>query len=602
MGKQLLYMYIDELYGFEQQQFNFSTDVRLSLYGEESLILQKNHFEKTCLKGFWGENISDISVLIGDNGSGKTTLIKIICRWLSCFSQGHLPQEKGILVFRQDGRIGYIGFEKGDKLEFSVEIPEAKMFTISELIDFTKDLRLLYFSNTMTELNLDNDILDDYSLSHRILKANKSEHWQKENIILNFNREEFRSQVDTALNEKIDDFPVHYLQMEIQYLKFEIIQEHQLRGIKKFTSDLSDLWDFYFGIKQESKVFQDKLVIINLLKSLLIGVIDYILVCNKDRIASDIMLKNIMNCYILNRVDGGFEEGIECFKQFLTDFVLDNSCSSDCLEMKDNIVQFIGLLQSYNQNVEMLFAGQWRFDSDSERLSIGQIKIESENREKFKRFWEAYKKVDTYMKKVSYCWMASSGERNWVSLFSILTHVSGKNIWLFLDEPDNTLHPDWQRKLLEKIFEVCNGKNYSGKNVQLWITTHSPIMLSDMPGNAIIYLKDKENLDCQMEETFGQNIYALFNHAFFLHDGVIGTFASNKIKEVLNKLQNIEKTLFNEKVDSKEIEQVCLELEYCEKIADLLAEPLFKRYMMDSILYFRKVIEEKNKQEEKIHD
>jgi len=602
MGKQLLYMYIDEFYGFKKQGFNFSTDVEFKVYyQEELLIMQKMDCDNALWEGFWGKNISDISVLVGDNGSGKTTLMKIICQWLCCFSQGRLPQEKGILVFRENSSIGYryIAFEKGDKLELSVNIPEAKVYTTSELVDFTKDLRLIYFSNTMTELNLDNEILLDCSLTHRIIGANVGGHFSHENIIVNYNRKEFRKQVDTALNGKVVDFPVHYLRMEIRHLEFDTIQRQQKGGIKEIALDLTNLWEHYFG-KNESNVSEEKFPKIELLKALLIGVIKYILQYNHDVSAAVANLEELVKFYKSNIMEEGVESGVEFFKQFLTDFVLDSNCNRDKLEMKESIVQFISLLQSDAKDADIPFLGQWRHNPGKEGVSIGQINIESDNnnnnndnRKKFKKFWEAYKKVDDYVEKVSFFWDASSGERNWVSLFSELTNVQGENIWLFLDEPDNTLHPEWQRTVLEKIIEVCNGANYSGKRVQLWITTHSPIMLSDMPGNSVIYLKNKKNMDCQMKETFGQNIYALFNHAFFLHDGVIGAFASKKILEVVKKQQNIEKRLLEKNIAPETIEQIHSELAYCEKLADLLAEPLYKRQIKDSIVKFKRLVEAK---------
>lgn len=587
MAKQLLYTYIDNCYGFENQEFNFSTDVQLSVIKSESLILRKKDSKEPLLKDFFGANISDISILIGDNGSGKTTLMKIICRWLCCFSEGRLPQEKGVVVFRQDGRIRYIGFEKGDKLEISAEIPGVKMYTISELSNFTRDLRLLYFSNTMTELNLKSDILSDYSLTHRIIKANENESFSHKDIIANYNREEFHRQVDVALNKDIGDFPVHFLQMEVQNL----VKEGQPQAI---VSDLLKLWEHYFKGGQEDKITKDKSLIIGLLGALLIGVVKYVLENNANGIGTLKLLERVINFYKPSddekHMGAQIEEGFECIKEFLADLILDGGFGA---EMKDRIVQFIRQLQSYIQNNDRPLVEQR--NSEEQGVTVGQINIDLDNREKFKRFWEAYKKVEGCIEGVGFYWDASSGERNWVSLFSMLANVPGENIWLFLDEPDNTLHPDWQRKLLKKIIDTCNGANYSEKKVQLWISTHSPIMLSDMPGNSVIYLKDKKNMDCQMKETFGQNIYTLFNHAFFLHDGVIGTFASNKILEVIRKLQGVEEELFDieVKIDSNKAEQLYSVLSDCEAFANILAEPLYKRSIQDSIKKYRKLIDTK---------
>lgn len=590
MAKQLLYTYIDNCYGFKNQEFNFSTDVQFSVIKNESLILRKKDSREPLLKDFFGANISDISILIGDNGSGKTTLMKIICRWLCCFSEGRLPQEKGVVVFRQDGGIRYIGFEEGDKLEVSVEIPEAKMYTISEFADFTRDLRLLYFSNTMTELNLKSDILSDYSLTHRIIKANEREGLPYKNIIANYDWEEFHRQVDIALIEDISDFPVHFLQMDIHKPNFEMNQKEQPEEI---VQGLSALWEFSFEGCQEDKIIKYTLLI-SLLEALLIGVVKYVLKNYDNERGALNLLERVIDYYNFHYskiyMDGQIEGGFECIKQFLVDLVLDSCFGA---RMKDDIVQFISQLQSDIKNNDKPIVEQWSFKEQGG--IVGQINIESDNREKFKKFWKAYEKVKEYIEGVSFSWDASSGERNWVSLFSMLANVPGENVWLFLDEPDNTLHPDWQRKLLKKIIDTCNGTDYYGKKVQLWISTHSPIMLSDMPGNSVIYLENKENMDCQMKETFGQNIYTLFNHAFFLHDGVIGTFASSKILGVIKKLQGVEEELFDieGKIDSNKADQLYSVLSDCEALANILAEPLYKRSIQDSIKKYRKLIDTK---------
>ena len=81
---------------------------------------------------------------------------------------------------------------------------------------------------------------------------------------------------------------------------------------------------------------------------------------------------------------------------------------------------------------------------------------------------------------------------------------------------------------------------YNDCHVQLIIATHSPIILSDIPKQNVIYLsKDKKgstkvDLITEHDETFGSNIYKLYNNAFFMDNGAVGEFAKEyicKIKE-----------------------------------------------------------------------
>ena len=49
-----------------------------------------------------------------------------------------------------------------------------------------------------------------------------------------------------------------------------------------------------------------------------------------------------------------------------------------------------------------------------------------------------------------------------------------KNSLIFIDEPEASLHIDWQRILLENISKICEKKN-----IQAIVTTHSPSVVSN---------------------------------------------------------------------------------------------------------------------------
>lgn len=132
----------------------------------------------------------------------------------------------------------------------------------------------------------------------------------------------------------------------------------------------------------------------------------------------------------------------------------------------------------------------------------------------------------------------SSGEMSILNLLGRL--YSGKRdfegvetILLLIDEVDLGLHPEWQRlwvsDVLPLISEIlCN----DFQELQVIITTHSPIILSDILNQDIISVGKKK----MQLQTFGQNIYTLFNDSFFLDD-VQGKFVSEKL-ESLSKLLN----------------------------------------------------------------
>ena len=193
----------------------------------------------------------------------------------------------------------------------------------------------------------------------------------------------------------------------------------------------------------------------------------------------------------------------------------------------------------------------------------------------------------------------ASGERallnffSWIHMVPYFNYISNdvvesmrENVLLLIDEIDLYCHPLWQQKLLSYLIEEVKAE-YSDKKVQIIFTTHSPIVLSDMPRSNVIFLK-RENDRCSIdeygnhEETFGANIYKLFDDAFFLgRKGQIGEFARKKIQAIIDKIKpdtrNMEEVIYPSLTE----EEVCsLEQQIAligEKIIrDKLYEMLYK--------------------------
>lgn len=137
-----------------------------------------------------------------------------------------------------------------------------------------------------------------------------------------------------------------------------------------------------------------------------------------------------------------------------------------------------------------------------------------------------------------------------------------RNAVLLLDEIDNSLHPEWQRKIIAALVAFID-KVYQGTNTQIVLTTHSPIMLSDIPRQDTVFLKkDSETgrtISVESEETFAANIFSLFRNAFFLDESGIGSFAEEKLCNLITKIRklysNDEKTVMSIDEKKKEIEK-----------------------------------------------
>lgn len=116
------------------------------------------------------------------------------------------------------------------------------------------------------------------------------------------------------------------------------------------------------------------------------------------------------------------------------------------------------------------------------------------------------------------------------SIFMEIRRASkdGNDCVLILDEPDLNLHPEWCRRFIDDCITLVN--NYSDVDVQFIIATHSPYMISDVPKENVFSLEVKEKMVeiKRAEKTFAANIIDILSDTFFL-DYSIGEFARKKL-------------------------------------------------------------------------
>ena len=154
----------------------------------------------------------------------------------------------------------------------------------------------------------------------------------------------------------------------------------------------------------------------------------------------------------------------------------------------------------------------------------------------------------------------SSGEQAIINIRANLEHFidfeQRENHIFLMDEPSNSLHPQWEKKFIKYIYDVFSRQK--NKNFNFIITSHSPFMISDLPKENVIFLDTYENEKTEKKypklklsediengycvnvskeinlNTFGQNIHTLLSDAFFMEDGLMGEFALQKIQKVVD--------------------------------------------------------------------
>ncbi len=271
---------------------------------------------------------------------------------------------------------------------------------------------------------------------------------------------------------------------------------------------------------------------------------------------------------------------------------------------------------------ETELSGDISYDLDEQALKFF---VRTSDSEWFMEFMQKYRYICNPDYFLDFRWGLSSGEYNLLSMFSSLYYIfdadytNKKNgeytIWnlepehppfsdktacnsvvLMIDEADLSYHPEWQRQyisiltaFLPRIYprECC-------RDIQVILSTHSPLLLGDVPQENVIYLScDGEgNPVCVTKRdgygTFGQNVHLLFKDSFFLEHGTIGQFAQSKINGTYRELLDLEREIDRAKQArqgwARKREKLISDLNgRYRKLAKVISEPLIREKMKEKI-------------------
>ncbi len=155
----------------------------------------------------------------------------------------------------------------------------------------------------------------------------------------------------------------------------------------------------------------------------------------------------------------------------------------------------------------------------------------------------------------------SSGERQFIhSTSTIMYHllnidsvekddllVKYKYVNIILDEIELYFHPQFQKEFIKKLLENIKNLNLKDAiNINILILSHSPFILSDIPNQNVLFLEQGTTTPerVQLKNTFAGNISTLFSDSFFIEDGLIGSYAKEKINDLINYITSIRKLRF----------------------------------------------------------
>lgn len=144
------------------------------------------------------------------------------------------------------------------------------------------------------------------------------------------------------------------------------------------------------------------------------------------------------------------------------------------------------------------------------------------------------------------------------------------NVNLIFEEVEICFHPDYQRCFVDNLISMIERLGYNQKfMINIILVTHSPFVLSDIPKQNILYLKNGTDVSNDIRvNPFAASICDVLHQSFFLENGFIGAFAQKRINELIECITG------KEKIDKEKIES---------RINKLIGEPVIREYMLDKV-------------------
>ena len=542
MKQVLQYLWIEKYKCIEKQGFNFTRSAEIKFdYDTGKLSIEKN---KNYCENFFGDNI-ELSCIVGQNGVGKTTLLRAI---KEIFSLDYGTPEYNCVAIFYDGS-KYEGWYKlndckidCDETQLELHPLKGKKLLNGQLVTEYKKADYLYYSEQFVQ-NLYSMPYgeDELSTSHLLFDEGYGETGDH---ISRFFLKEFEKQMNLIIDygEKLEKFKIKYP----PFVKATLIRDRRIFEdfIKQydslgFTATLNDIYknlfpEIHLTAYKNIDRFKDKLA-----EAIFLNIV-YVFRHTANGL-TDNQFKSLLS--IMQKYNN-LKIGWEFLRAFLKDKCFESK-QIEILYLKEYIsfMDYIDKIQvSPNKNALSGFV----FDNS---FIIPTIKDYNNDQVDFindiKEFFEKYFLTAEFNSYINFSWGLSSGETSLLNIFSRLysskCRKESKNeaAVFLLDEIDVTLHPEWQRTIINELLKFIKYA-FKDKYVQVIMTTHSPIMLSDIPKQNVLFLKKSDDgvEECDGCDTFASNIFQLFREGFFIGDTGIGVYAEQKLKEIVDHIHN----------------------------------------------------------------
>jgi len=606
---ELVYLWVEDYKNISHQGFNFSPRFKCE-YDENTKKLTID--EKKDYVSIFPDNIN-VTAIVGENGSGKSSLVKSFISGINYNTVSYDTRRKLACYINHEKDLMYIHTYIQDlniksNIKYEIENHQGSFYKTDK--GFEKEKFESFYYLYQANLDMEDDLYNGFEYNEKII------------IYTEPNKR----------NNKIDllDIDIKMKQYILQYLvntkktKFQHSIFFNPTGI--YFELNKDIFYEFFPREYDNdyaKFQENNISNIQLLMKLDIFIYFYF---NNE------LLKNLQPNSTLNKLEElksylsfkMYKESIE------NNFLLLEEASNNILnsvghtreEIKSNHNYSNDELSVFLNEVENIFLTIRDIESLSNLCTldvhVGNINGYDVNMKNFSqesadilKHLPNHLSLAFYEKNGRVLSDLSSGEQNILKmLYSIenIIHLrknKSKTINIFLDEIENTLHPNWQKKLINILIEQF--KEYKIQ-INFYTSSHSPFIISDLPKENVIFLENGEQKNpFKDKQTFGANIHTLLSDGFFMDGGLMGEFAKSKINEVLNFHKRVEeikeekdeiKILKNEYLDEDENNKSLKDKFW--NIQSIIGEDYIKQVIKNHLIEIEKILlgNDKVKEEE----
>ncbi|RLA74012.1 MAG: hypothetical protein DRG11_06260 [Epsilonproteobacteria bacterium] len=543
---ELIYLWVDKYKNIINQGFCFSPKFECSFDGSDLTIKQIENY-----KFKFADNIN-ITAIVGENGSGKSNILETI---IHLYLNGLYNNSNICLVYYLKG-IGYC-----------VKNLNSSISTINNIsIKNIQDDKtfLMYYDYSLTSIVFANDKIVDNSCFYKIKKDSHSPLvMQPTKAYACINRQD------------IDNQHMKYI------LNFAVLNNICLENIKQFFTPNS----FKLSFKYD-KIYLDKHIFDKKEQKIITDKIDifyrpdgFVSSFNRDEMI-DLSVLYIITQTLYRLRESGDQSTIKITKEYENIFLKDNGIIHILNENNiDALIKYIkantykSLYRSAENKIELAFKFIDYLNEQINDFSIDDSLYDINKNKKFLEYLPSWIDIELYHDDISFNDLSNGQKHLTQVIYNILYQINilkiyykYKHINLLLDEVELGLHPNWQKEFIALLISILKTQKDFVFNIIL--TSHSPFILSDLPKENIIFLKEGKQTKVDID-TFGANIHTLLSHGFFMNDGLMGEFARSKIDEVINFLNDKEPKVKN--------------INEAQNIINIIGEPIIKRQLQQMI-------------------